>query len=398
MRIPMKYGIFVFAFGVSAWIMYLIYGFAFDTTVPHLTVAGIEEGSYCGGDVQCRVSSDKAGQLVMWLDDKPLINSFKLSSRDYEHPFTIPTKTITNGEHHLKITLTDRTFNKNNVTVERTFYVDNAPLQATFVKQDPQYRVFQGRTLHVQLQVNKPIERAQIQVLSHAYDCFPESSNSSIYEAFVAIPCEEIPNEYLLTVEVADRVGNKVNLEDKVHIMPFPFRKQSLQVDSKKVTEEKLLGKAQAEFEQKFEELTAASPKEKLWRGAFCTPIDITRVTCEFGTVRTTQEKGRYMHKALDVINAPKCIVWATQDGVVALKERYELTGNTVVIDHGCGVLSMFCHLDSFANIEPGQKITKGNPIGIMGKTGFASGDHLHWEMRLNNIPIDPMQWTKANF
>lgn len=398
MKIQMKYIVFVVGCAVIGWVGYFLYGFAFDTTVPHLILRGIESGSYYGGDIECKVSSDKTGQLAISLDGKSLINNFKLSSRDYDHPFTIPTKTINNGEHKLSVILTDRTLNKNKTTIERTFFVDNLPLQAAFVKQDPQYRVFQGRTLHVQLQVNKPIERAQVNVLSHSYDCFPESPNSSIYEAYVAIPCEEIPNEYLLNVEVADRVGNKINLEDKLHIIPFPFKKQTLHVDTKKVEEEKKLGESQALLDQKFQELTAASPKNKLWRGAFCTPIDIARTTCDFGTVRTTQEKGRYMHKALDVVNTPKCVVWASQDGVIALKERFEFTGNTVIVDHGCGVLSMFCHLEDFAPIEVGQKIAKGNPIGTMGKTGYASGYHLHWEMRLNNIQVDPIQWTKANF
>jgi hypothetical protein len=398
MKMQMKYIVFVVGCAALGWVGYFLYGFAFDMTTPSLILRGIENGSYYGGDVECKISSDKTGQLAIALDGKSLINNFKLSSRDYDHPFTIPTKTINNGEHTLSITLTDRTFNKNKATIERTFFVDNLPLQAAFVKQDPQYRVFQGRTLHVQLQVNKPIERAQVHVLSHSYDCFPESPNSSIYEAYVAIPCEEIPNEYLLAVEVADHVGNKMNLEDKVHIIPFPFKKQTLHVDGKKVEEERALGESQALLDQKFQELTAASPKNKLWRGAFCTPIDVARTTCDFGTVRTTQEKGRYMHKALDVVNTPRCVVWATQDGVIALKERYELTGNTVIVDHGCGVLSMFCHLEDFAPIEVGQKIVKGNPIGTMGKTGYASGYHLHWEMRLNNIQIDPMQWTKANF
>ena len=140
------------------------------------------------------------------------------------------------------------------------------------------------------------------------------------------------------------------------------------------------------------------SQPEKLWRGAFCTPIDIQQVTCEFGAVRTTQEKGRYMHKALDVYNAPRSVVWAPQDGVVVLKDRYADAGNTVVIDHGYGVLSLFYHLEDFAKVEIGQKVAKGNPIGTIGKTGYATGYHLHWEMRVNNIAVDPMQWTKQNF
>ena len=61
-------------------------------------------------------------------------------------------------------------------------------------------------------------------------------------------------------------------------------------------------------------------------------------------------------------------------------------------------ILSLFFHLDSFGNNAIGDKIKKGNPLGTLGMTGYASGYHLHWEMRIMMIPIDPMQWTKHDF
>jgi murein DD-endopeptidase MepM/ murein hydrolase activator NlpD len=135
-----------------------------------------------------------------------------------------------------------------------------------------------------------------------------------------------------------------------------------------------------------------------LWRGLFCTPIDIIKTTCDYGTIRTTQRKGRYAHKAVDVINTPGCVVWAPQDGMIAMKERFAYTGNTIVIDHGWGIVSIFCHLEDFAKISVGDRIAQGNPIGTMGKTGYATGYHLHWEMRIGNTPVDPLQWTKTGF
>jgi murein DD-endopeptidase MepM/ murein hydrolase activator NlpD len=259
-------------------------------------------------------------------------------------------------------------------------------------------QVFQGRTLHVQFQVNKEIRQAQVHTLSHAYDCYPESKNSSLYECFIPIACEETPNEYLLAVEITDNVGNRLNLDSKFQVVVYPFKKQTLMVSKEKVQESKELGKSISERENRMQALAEKSTPEKLWRGTFCTPIDVDRISCEFGAIRTTQEKGRYMHKALDLLSAPKSVVWATQAGVIVLKERFEDTGNTVVIDHGQGILSLFCHLDDYAPIEVGQKIALGNPIGTLGKTGYATGYHLHWEMRINNVAIDPMQWTKSTF
>jgi hypothetical protein len=292
----------------------------------------------------------------------------------------------------------DTTYHQNKTKLEREFTVDNIPLQAAFVKPDAEYKVFQGRTLHLQFQVNKSIKSAQVTALSKEYPCSPESKNSSVYECFIPVPCEETPNEYLFTVGITDHVGNTLSLDNKFQIVSYPFKKQYLRISAKKVETEKELGVPIQERERQTEALVEKSPKEKLWKGAFCLPIDIQRVTCEFGTIRTTQEKGRYMHKALDVINLPRSVVWSSQDGIVAVKDRFVDSGNTIIVDHGLGVFSFYYHLEDFADVEVGQKIAKGNPVGTLGKTGYATGYHLHWEMRVNNIAVDPMQWTKMNF
>lgn len=382
---------------VSLWIGFHVYAYFFDTKQPEITLIGLQEnGHYCK-DMQCAVSGNKSGEFSIWLDGKPLVNSFKIGAHK-QHPFSIPTRTISNGQHTVKVELTDKSFRKNHVTQECCFHVDNLPLQSAFVKADADYKVFQGRTLHLQFQVNKPIKKAEVTALAHKYECFPESKNSLVYECFIPIRCEEKPSEYLLSVDMEDNVGNTLTLDNKFQIVLYPFKKQNLHVTAAKLKEEREAADKDSGLAAKLEELAQSSPKQKLWSGAFCTPIDIARVTCEFGTIRTTQEKGRYMHKALDVINMPKSVVWSSQDGVVALKEYYADSGKTVVVDHGWGVLSMYFHLDDFANIEVGQKITKGNPVGTLGKTGYATGYHLHWEMRVNNIQIDPMQWTKTTF
>ncbi len=384
--------------GLVGWFGWQAHSYFFDTMSPTLVITGIEhEGYYCG-DAPCFVASDKSGEISLWLDGQSLSSKFSITANKEEHPFLIPTKTLNNGKHVLKAELIDKTFHRNKTTLERDFFVDNVPLQAAFIKSGSVNKVFQGRTLHVQFQVNKEIKNAKIQALANVYDCFPESKNSLIYECFIPVACEEKPNEYLFSVDVADHVGNSLHLDNKFQVVLYPFKRQTIHVTQKKVEEEKALGKDGKELDKALREILRNSPREKLWHGAFCTPIDIERVTCEFGTIRTTQHKGRYAHKALDIINSPKSVVWASQDGVVVLKDRFAGSGNTIVIDHGCGVLSLFFHLDDFADIEVGQKLAKGNPIGKIGKTGYATGYHLHWEMRVNNIAVDPMQWTKTTF
>ena len=383
--------------GSGSWLGLRVYTYFFDKSIPKLHITGLYNGQHYAGDVQCFIACDKSGYISIWLDEQPLTNKFSIRAYDEEHSFVIPTKTLVNGTHSLKTEFTDATFHKNKIIIEREFYVDNAPLQAAFI-QSSSYKVFQGRTLHVQFQVNKEIESAKLNALAYTYECHQETKNALVYECFVPIPCKEQPNEYLVSLDVVDNVGNTVHLDNKFQVVFYPFKKEMLRVKNEKMEKEKELGKDNKLLQEELLKIIRNSPKEKLWRGAFCTPIDIQRITCEFGTIRTTQHKGRYAHKALDIINTPKSVVWAPQDGVVVLKDRFALSGNTIIIDHGLGVVSLFFHLNDFADIGVGQKVVQGNPLGTIGKTGYTTGYHLHWEMRVNNISVDPMQWTKTTF
>jgi len=384
---------------IIGWIGWQGYRYFIDPAEPQLTMTGIANGGYYTGDIACTIESTKAGDLYLTLDDKPVADQIKIGLGLYNpsYKFVLSSDTISEGKHTIHAELVDKTFKHQKTSLRTSFNIDNTSLKIALAKSDD-FKVFQGRTLHVQFQTNKEIAHAKIRALSQEYTCFPESQDSRIYEAFIPIACEEAPNEYLFSVDVADHIGNSVTLDNKFQVVMYPFKKQNLALDKDKVKKEKELGISIAERERVFEELAGKSKQEKMWRGAFCTPIDIQRVTCDFGTIRTTQEKGRYMHKALDVTNAPHSVIWAPQSGVVILKERFEDSGNTVVIDHGWGLFSMFYHLHDFADITLGQKIAQGNPLGTLGDTGYTKGAHLHWEMRLNNIPVDPMQWTKLTF
>lgn len=380
---------------IVSWMVWQVYAYFLDTTIPCVVVTGICENGYYSGDARCCVQSDKSGEVSLWLDGQTIAHNIKVKAHQEGQPFVVQTKTLGNGKHVVKVEFSDGSFNRNKIEVSREFYTDNAPLQAVLVKSGTAYKVFQGRTLHIQFQTNKEIKSAFINLLSRTFECFPEAKNSKIYECFIPIECEEQPNEYLFTIDLEDKVGNTLRIDNKFQIVVYPFKKEVIAVTSDKVKEEKQLGKDSKVLEDTIVQLLQESPHEKLWRGSFCAPIEIQRVSCEYGTIRTTQHKGRYAHKAVDVINMPRSVVWAPQDGIIVLKDRFAASGNTVIIDHGLGILSLFYHLDSFADIEVGQKIAQGNPIGTIGKTGFATGYHLHWEMRIHNIPVDPLQWIK---
>lgn len=389
---------------IFLWVGWNTHNYFFSTTPPILAIVGIDPEGWYAGDVPCVVKGAddyKVGDISIWLDGKQLVPKCKINKKEFDCPFVIPTKTLSNGKHILQVEVQNSTYRRAKDTKELAFNVDNLPLQAAFVKNVSDVKVFQGRTLHIQFQVNKEIKQATAKTLSKAYACFPESLNSFIYECYIPIECEQIPNEYPISIEIIDKVGNTLTIDNKLQTVLYPFKKQQLRIDPAKMKEEDQAGLTERQLETEIDDLTRRSPQQKLWQGVFYTPTEIKdskQITTEFGVIRTTQERGLRIHKALDIYNTPKSVVWASQEGIVVLKNRYAHSGNTVIIDHGFGILSLYYHLDSFAQIDVGDRIKKGHPIGTIGKTGYATGYHLHWEMRVNNIAVDPMQWTKHDF
>lgn len=387
--------------GLILWMSWILYGYFFDHNLPQINLFGVDESGYYCRDIHCTLSgsdSYKVANISVWLDDKPLVKNFKINQRKFEYEVPIDTTAIDDGKHVLKAEVEDGTFRHNKSIVTREFYIDNVPLQGAFVKPISEYKILQGRTLHLQFQVNKPIKSAKVNIASQTYDCFSETDGSTIFEAFIPVKCEEKPNEYPLNVEVFDRAGNRLVLEGKFQVVSGSFKRQSLHVDPKKVKFEKEQGRRQLDLEEELEKLVAKSPKIKLWHGAFYTPMEYTGVATDFGVQRITPEKGCYAHNAVDLLAMPRSVVWAPQDGIVVVKDRYEESGNTVVIDHGLGIFTLLFHLEDFADISVGDKVKRGNPVGKMGKTGYASGYHLHWEMRINGVKVDPQQWTREGF
>lgn len=372
-----------------------------DTHKPEIAVQGIVPDGVYADEIALSIEgadSYKIKEISAWLDGKPLLVSHKVRAKNLQYPFSLSTKNLANGKHMLKVEMVNGLYHPQKAVQEITFTVDNSPLQAALVKQESENKVFQGHTFHVQFQVNKPLSEASVHLLSKKFSAFPESPNSLIYEAYVPIECEEASNEYPYSITLKDHVGNNLVLEGKMQIVAFPFKKQLLTISPEKVEEERKAGESQKKLEEDLVLLSAQSPHNKLWQGSFIAPIEIQQITTPYGTIRITQERGRYAHKALDVINLPRSVVWAPQDGIVVKKDRYEYSGNTVVIDHGYGILTLLFHLDSFADIKVGDRIKRGNPVGKLGKTGYASGYHLHWELRVANIPVEPLEWTKPNF
>ncbi len=389
---------------IASYIGWTTYQYYTIQSTPTIDVVGlIPEGTYAGYlSFSVKAHDDyKVGTLTIRFDDKSVVKGAKIGKKSVDYPVKIDTQDLGDGPHTLFIEAENAAYNKKSTTQTVPLYVDNSPLHASLTKNETDARISQGRTLHVKFETNKEIKEATLKTLSKTYPCFAESQRGHIYECYVPIDCEEVPNEYPYTVDVIDKVGNTLVLNGKFHVVSFPFKKQTVRLNQEKMKAENEAGLPEKQLEAEIEELTKKSPRQKLWSGGFITPVEITdakQITSEFGAIRAMQERGLKQHKAVDIFATPKTVVWAPADGIVVLKNRYAHSGNTVIIDHGYGILSLFFHLDTFGPIEVGEKIKKGNPIGTLGKTGYATGYHLHWELRVGNTCVEPLEWTKPGF
>lgn len=124
-------------------------------------------------------------------------------------------------------------------------------------------------------------------------------------------------------------------------------------------------------------------------------PVDGGRLSSRFGLRRFFNGEERNAHSGLDFAVPTGTPVKAPADGVVTIVADYFFNGKTVFVDHGQGLVTMYCHL-SASEVSPGQTVRRGEVIARVGATGRATGPHLHWNVSLNGNRVDPAIFINA--
>lgn len=137
--------------------------------------------------------------------------------------------------------------------------------------------------------------------------------------------------------------------------------------------------------------------REQRWAGPFGSPVS-GAVIAEFGLKRmrnNTIDAG--FHKGLDLRAAEGTPIAAANGGTVLLASTLVAHGKTVLLDHGQGVMTIYLHMSKLL-VKPGQQVKKGDTIGLVGQTGLATAPHVHWQVFVHGVAVNPQTWIDNEF
>jgi murein DD-endopeptidase MepM/ murein hydrolase activator NlpD len=210
------------------------------------------------------------------------------------------------------------------------------------------------------------------------------TSDHKQWIAVVGLPLDMQPGSYELSVKMG---GETKTQSFVVNSKNYPEQHITLQ-DKSKV-------ELSAEDEARAaREISTIKELKRHWRDAEDSDLEFIipakgRLSGNFGLRRFFNGEPRSPHAGLDVAVARGTPVKASAQGKVLAVDDYFFNGKTIFIDHGNGLITMYCHLDR-SNVITGETVSKGQPLGLSGKTGRATGPHLHWSVVLNGAMVDP--------
>ncbi|MCP3964603.1 MAG: M23 family metallopeptidase [bacterium] len=142
-------------------------------------------------------------------------------------------------------------------------------------------------------------------------------------------------------------------------------------------------------------ELASRTAPKFLWRQPF-RQLPNTQSMASFADRRTylyeDREVDQQDHLGFDLASVRHAPVLAANAGVVLEAEYFGIYGNTVILDHGHGLMSLYAHLSAI-EVQAGQEVARGQSLGKTGETGLAGGDHLHFSMLLHGLQVNPLEW-----
>lgn len=210
------------------------------------------------------------------------------------------------------------------------------------------------------------------------------TADAGQWNAVVGLGLNVKPGTHLLRVKIGEKTKSQ---EFVVNSKDYPKQYVTLKDNSKIELSPKDLARAERE-------IAAITRLKRHWRVtqetdlAFILPAD-GELGGRFGARRYFNNLPRAPHAGLDLAVKRGTPIKTSAQGVVLAVEDYFFNGKSVFVDHGNGLITLYCHLDRI-DVKPGQNVLKAQHLGLSGMSGRASGPHLHWSVVLNGVMVDP--------
>lgn len=210
--------------------------------------------------------------------------------------------------------------------------------------------------------------------------------------AFVPVDALLDPGVYPLEVGYTTARGVDLLLNRPVTVAPGPYGYQDIVVSQDKA--DVLTPEVVVDERERVVTIWSQRSPVLLWLERFRRPISADYpTTSPFGTRRTysVADIGNF-HAGQDFGAPEGTLIFAPAPGVVVLAEPMAVRGNAVIIDHGGGVFTGYWHMSEM-KVVAGMEVATGDVLGLVGNTGLSTGAHLHWELRIDGVAVDPMQF-----
>ncbi len=224
---------------------------------------------------------------------------------------------------------------------------------------------------------------------------FMTDETGLIYTAFVGVPVGTSADLYTLKLDVALADGAQASADINLNIVSGNYALETIQLLEDRT------GLLEASVEdaemQILRQVMSRFTPERYFIGMFRLPSQAD-VSSTFGNTRS-YNGGEFsrIHSGTDFGAVPGTPIMAPAAGQVVLADTLNVRGVATVLDHGWGIYSGYWH-QTERNVQLGDMVQLGQVIGTVGNTGRVSGPHLHWEIWVNGVPVDPMQWIVTDF
>jgi len=212
--------------------------------------------------------------------------------------------------------------------------------------------------------------------------------------ALTGIPLETTPGAATIALKATSLDGESTTSTVPLTIATAAFETRRLKVAERFVNPPKSMIPRITREAETLAAIFANSQPERIWRNGFRRPVP-GQSTSSFGRLSVLNGVSRGRHQGADFRAATGTPVVAPNAGRIVLVANHYFSGQTVIIDHGGGLLSLFAHFSRVA-VTPGIMVKTGDRLGDAGATGRVTGPHVHWAVRLQGLTVDPLSLIAA--